>query len=68
MEHEKGNQTWNVGRIWVIFIMQCIGLFVSLWVQAEEEEVFVVGMVKLASLVLPNSKMALTENGSNSMW
>ena len=68
MKHGKGNQTWNVGWIGVIFVMQCVGLFVSLWVEAEEEEVFVVGVMKLASLVLPNSKMALTENGSNSMW
>ena len=37
----------------------------SLRVEAEKEVVFVVGVVKLASLVLPNSKMALTENGSN---
>ena len=39
----------------------------SLRVEAEKEEVFVMGVVKLASLVLPNPKMALTGNGSNSM-
>ena len=33
-----------LGEIRVIIVMQCVGLFVSL---AEEEEVFVVGLVEM---------------------
>ena len=36
-----------LGEMRVIFVMQYIGYFVNLWIEAEEKEVFVVGEVEI---------------------